>query len=216
MLFSTIPRHLVHNFMGPFHVLLEMLKCMGSLFDLVLLPLLMTYRGMSEGRVFWVMFPSDPGAAFAEYRLIILAVYSAAVPAATAAKKAKGDASPLLAHELTESMFNRAKECPAAAAILMWLVFAETSLAILDSKDVFGQYGDFPGYLSLLRVADLLFGMVNAYKYVRLVSETLHYFCTCCPAVYMIYWIWGFTMKAGKGGRYFVDQFGKLHAQAAL
>ena len=154
----------IRFFGGPFHFTLEAWRGIGRLFgDVFLGALLSGYRDTERKRK-WFLNPGDPRQTQNETPQILHGLYMAA---ALSFRRQNGQSGTTAA--VWQYMLQRAREEPLVCVVVMYIMFAEAALCIVDSEKATPTCprGDFELYRSAHRLMLLLWSTTNSYRYMR-------------------------------------------------
>jgi hypothetical protein len=192
--FNDVP---VRQYLGGFHVILEILNKRSELFEEFQRTFVKLYR-KSEGKQNWVLFPRDPRQAEEEAIPYLAAIWKSAADV-VAQMNGRNAASADLVHK---HMLHEAAKKPIANAILCDLHLLEIYFLLRDSE----KSGCLDWFIAALRLMQPLFATTNAWKYVEICSDLLVWWETASEAEKVLVENFIFTRPTPDGKRLFIDR----------
>ena len=196
----------IRFFGGPFHFALEAWRGLGRLFGGVFLASLISgYRGTENKRT-WFLCPGDPRQTQTETPQILQGLYMAA---ALAFRRSADGSACDSATELWEYMLRRAREEPLVFVVILYIMFAEITISVVDSErgTAHKPRGDFELYRSAHRMMLLLWSTTNSFKYMRTTLDQEAEWLTASKREMLINELLLFTKETANGKRLFGDTF---------
>lgn len=193
---------MVQNFCGGFHLLLELLKMRGKVFEgSHLADMIHAFRRGDKSKK-WVLEPGDPSQALEEMYEATSALLVKACR--ETAKIANG---PVSAIDVYDHMVKCASEDPTEFVIFMEMQFVEVIMMLCDSENT-GDGGCDPDlFRTAMRLSLFLLATTNCFKYVQIVSEYLIWWHCASDADRLIWDKFIFTHETKKGKHIFMDRF---------
>ncbi|EJK63705.1 hypothetical protein THAOC_15623 [Thalassiosira oceanica] len=203
---GSIPSRFFGKFMafpGAFHMGMKLSNCIGTIFNNLLRTMYHAWRD-TEGKLKWVLNPTNPAQIWEEEPEYVVAHYCSAYLYCweEMGKSPSRKPTPVEVHRY---MLRRAEDSPFRQAILLHLRFAEV-VKILRVSAKTGPRGCVDTFLSAVRLSLPIFAMTHAKDYVRLACDLLIFMKCASPSMRKLFQEEIFTRPTETGGSQPADQ----------